>query len=406
MDERLVQQILLARYYLHLASEQMVSPQQSSKFVAINLLHEAIEATLIACADHLNAKLPDRCTFEQYLDKIDDKLADRELPLRARILQFNRARVAAKHHLTLPNDEFIDLMGKIVPEFIRDTVLIVFDKNIDEVSLIDLVEDENLKEYLRESQIHISSGDFYESLISSRKAFYAQFEKNYDIREFKNDNKSHNKGILSPFSLCHAPYYAKNSRYIEENVRSPSEYIVLDHTRIEADLIRDGIDVHKFWNIWRLTPRVYDFNDEKWVVEHDFDIKDDEFLHEKSVYVLDNLINITIQRQKKIRSQISRSSSVRYIEVKPETKFLKKAMVDSPIVGVLPPGVHRVNIMKSVPGLDGNGTFWEASYVRKNGPWLFGFINIDETVGEPKVGLVADGIDHPDLIPGGSTTGA
>lgn len=72
LDERTVRHVLLARYYLHLASEQSQFHGESSKFAAVNLYHEALETILIACADHLNANIGERSTIERYLDVIND----------------------------------------------------------------------------------------------------------------------------------------------------------------------------------------------------------------------------------------------------------------------------------------------------------------------------------------------
>jgi hypothetical protein len=43
MDDRSVRHVLLARYYLHLAGEQLKSEAEAAKFAAINLFHEAFE---------------------------------------------------------------------------------------------------------------------------------------------------------------------------------------------------------------------------------------------------------------------------------------------------------------------------------------------------------------------------
>jgi hypothetical protein len=49
----------------------------------------------------------------------------------------------------------------------------------------------------------------------------------------------------------------EHKRYIDEYVRDPFDYVQLDHSRVDAELLRDGIEPAVFWNIWRLTPPVY-----------------------------------------------------------------------------------------------------------------------------------------------------
>ena len=61
---------------------------------------------------------------------------------------------------------------------------------------------------------------------------------------------------------------------------------------------------------------------------------------------------------------------------------------------------RRVNINKAVPALDREGYYWEATYLRKGGPWLFGYVHADDTEGEPQFGFVADDTDIAGAISG------
>ena len=399
MDERSVRQILLARYYLHLGTEQLSSTSEAARFAAINLYHEALETTLISCADYVNAKVPDRSTIELYLDRIDQKL-DGQLPFRTRILQFNKARVAAKHHLTLPDDSFLNIMKTVIPEFVQTAVRLVFGIDIEDVSLVDLIEDTEIASYLREAQRHLAAGQFYESLTASRKAFYVQFEKQCDIAKFSDPKEAEARGIFSAFFSCEAPHHTKNPKYIADSVNKPSDYIILDHAKLDSELLKEGIDVQTFWNIWRLTPETYQHPDGEWSVEYEFDLADDPQIKQSSTYVLDNLISITLQRQARRKRSRSKSGAFRYIQTMPSANFYKKATRTSEVLGILPDGVRRVNINRAVPALDGTAFYWEASYMAKGGPWLFGYIHTDDTEGEPQFGFIADGTDIKNALPG------
>lgn len=406
MDERSVRQLLLARYYLHLAAEQLRSEADASKFAAINLLHEGLETTLISCADHLNAHVAERSGIEVYLDRINAKLIGSELPFRSRILRFNKARVAAKHHLTLPEQSFLTLMGTVVPEFIEAAVRLSFQIDLFDVSLADLVEEAVVAQHIRDAQGFLASDEHYKCLIAARKAFYIQFEKQYDIRDFLDEDKAKHRGLLSLFSICKAPFHTKNPDYIRQNVSRPSDYIVIDHASLDTELMKDGVDVQTFWNIWRLTPKVYQYEDGSWSSEYDFDLADDAGIKDSCVYVLDNLISITLQRQARRKRSKTRNGAYRYIQTVPNARILKKADNTSDEVGRLPEGVRRVNLNQVVPALDREGFYYQVSYLRKNGPFLFGYIHPDDTEGEPLFGFVADGVDLTGAISGSLEEGA
>lgn len=109
------------------------------------LLYESLEATLISCSDYLNLKLGERVTIDQYLDKIDHALGGSALPFRSRVLQFNRARVSAKHALTLPDNSTFSSALDTIPEFIRTVTLGVFKVELESIDLENLIENQEAK---------------------------------------------------------------------------------------------------------------------------------------------------------------------------------------------------------------------------------------------------------------------
>jgi hypothetical protein len=73
---------------------------------------------------------------------------------------------------------------------------------------------------------------------------------------------------------CFAPYWARNKQYIDEHVREPFDYIVIDQERLERELTSNGIDHSTFSNIRRLTPAVYrEGIDSEWIVKNDYPIR-------------------------------------------------------------------------------------------------------------------------------------
>ena len=171
MDEQSVRQMLVAKYYLALAAEQSRMESDAAQFAAINLLHEALETTLVTCAGHLNAAVADRSSIELYLDRINEKLSGTELPFRTRVLRFNKARVLAKHHATLPDRSVLSAFNITIPEFIHATAKVVFGVDIDEISLVDLLEDKETVQLLREAHSLLRENKYYECLVACRKAF-------------------------------------------------------------------------------------------------------------------------------------------------------------------------------------------------------------------------------------------
>ena len=123
------------------------------------------------------------------------------------------------------------------------------------VSLVDLLEEGEAKSSLKTAEELHKTGNYADCLIECRKAFFVTFEKNYDTQDDLKDKFF--------FFGSSAPYYARDKDYIRKNVKDHFDYVVLDHSQIDRDLTKEGTDHTSFWNVWRLTPKVYR-NDKFW----------------------------------------------------------------------------------------------------------------------------------------------
>ncbi len=209
-------------------------------------------------------------------------------------------------------------------------------------------------------------------LIEARKAFYSIFEKNSDVRLFENGQSSL-AGIGSE-----APYYARTKEYFDR-VRTPFDYIVLDISQIDHNLLKDRIDPVVFWNIWRLTPAVYEHPTDGWLVKNDLEVLEGA-VEENAAYVLENLVDVLLRRQE--RSQTSRYArhGVRFsISVKTRNApVYRKADRQSTVQGTLPSNARQVDVSSSVPGLRHSGeAFWAVRYIDKD-TYLAGFMHDDD----------------------------
>src|SRR5690606_15205647 len=142
---------------------------------------------------------------------------------------------------------------------------------------------------LLEAKAAREAGDHEACVVGCRKVMYVAIESLYDISKFKDEKP---KGILG--ALSYAPYYAKDPAYIQESVKEPTDYIVLDHSRVDQDLLKKGVDTTAFWNVWRLTPEVYRTEQKEWIVKHDFGKLDAATLADKTEYVFSTTVDISL----------------------------------------------------------------------------------------------------------------
>lgn len=286
-----IRRLTVARYLFHLALDNGRAASDVTAHASIQILQDAIEMFLIAVGEQLNLALPTQTAFAQYLDKIGQNIGH-DIPYRKKLIEINRVRVASKHDGILPDKREMSGYLQNAQQFFEEATNLIFKVDFWSISLIDLLDEEEEKAFLTEAENQFRAGEYLDCLVSCRRAFFVRFEESYNIKRFEKDDPNDVFSLLSG----DAPRYARTPEFIEKNVESPFDYIVRDHTKIDAQISKEGLDHTTFWNIWRLTPEVYRFTKESdWLTKVDPGKVDHKDLKDTASYVLDATISIMLQ---------------------------------------------------------------------------------------------------------------
>ena len=376
LTETVTKRVTLSRYLFELALQNVRAQQETGDAACVTLLQDALEIFLMAALDHFNVSTKPKTEFAQYLDKLGEVL-DAPLPYRRRVVEINKVRVAAKHDGISPNRG--DVAGYVADTraFLEEVCQKALKVDFWTVSLVALIEEGEAKTFIEAAEVAHKEGRYVDCLTDCRKAFFVTFEKAYDTQlDLRND-----------FALfgSSAPYYARDKAEIEKRVKAPFDYIVLDHARVDRDLMRDGIDHTGFWNVWRLTPDVYRFDkDDPWKVKHDPRLNEPDGLKERSAHVLATMTAIMLARKAaKMAARYVSGGSIRTVEAKPNAKFFDKADKNSAVMGLLPAGEDTVFIDFATQGLSDNDWYWRASWFEKGAPlgsYIGGYVSQDDLI--------------------------
>lgn len=373
MDIETVRRIALARHLNQLAVSSLRSNNDLHLFAAANLLQDAAEAFLLAVADHIGASVDQNTKFDKYFVLIDERIAPKELPFKTKLLRLNRIRVDSKHYGIQPARDECDRLAVSLREFFEEVSQSILGVVFSTVSAIDLLEDSESKNALLDAQAALETSDRAACSIACRKALYLEIEWRYDITKFK-DGKP--LGLLSGFS--DAPFFARNAEYIQENVRDPTDFIVLDHSKLDQDLMKGGVDPTAYWNIWRLTPEIYRTPDKQWVIKEDFDKLDADFLDDKIEYIFSTSVDIVLGLHT-ARKAVKTGGYGRYF-LEPSrdgVSVFESADKTSKVVATSPPGLKRIDTDYRVLGLKGDSIYWHVSH-SGDGCHLWGYIHADD----------------------------
>lgn len=372
MDIETVRQVCLARHLNELAVSSLRSPNDLHLFAAANLLQDAVEAFLLAIAGSVGAEIDQNTKFDKYFVLIDERIKPKELPFKLKLRRLNRIRVDSKHYGIQPARDECERLAVSVREFFEEVSSSLLGVAFSTVSGIDLLEGGDTKSVLLEAKAALEAGNHADCAIACRKALYLELEWQYDIAKFKDGQP---RGLLG---WSNAPYFTRNKEYIEKNVRDPTDFIVLDHSNLDQELLKNGVDPTAYWNLWRLTPEVYRGADKIWVVKHDFDKLDPQLLEDKIEYIFATTIDVVLELHAARKAVKSHTYGCYYLELlKDCVTVYEKADRTSIVVATSPPDLLKLDTDYRVLGLQGDALYWHVHDMGEN-HMLLGFIHADD----------------------------
>jgi len=378
LDTPVVKRISLARYLFQLAEQESRSASDLALFSGVNLLQDSVEMFLVALSDQLNAGIKQNTKFEEYFDLINEKIKPKELPFRNRLLRLNRIRVDSKHYGIQPERQECGGIFVSAREFFEETATSILGINFFTISLVDLLDEKETKELLKDAERYLLEHHYEECLINCRKAIFLEIEWSYDIAPFRDTERfSGSSLLLGPFS--DAPFLARNKEYIAENVRDPTDFVVYDHKALDQELLKNGVDNTAFWNVWRLTPEVYRAKEGKaWIIKHEYGKFEEEGLKERAEYVFNTTVNIVRAIHSNKRTVRIGGHDFYFLNLKREgVSVYSKADRASEVYGTTFQGRKKVPCYFLVTGLDGEKYYFVSDSVKGIGS-LGGYIHSDD----------------------------
>lgn len=380
LTENVIKKIKVTKLLYDLGNNSFRVSENSEQIGAgIVLLQDAVELFLMSLCEHLDVEIGEFIRFREYFDKLKNK-TNEEIPLRKQILNLNRQRVNLKHHGLLPN--FDDC--KDFPNTVRMFFVELSDRylkmNFDSITLVELLKEGEAKDLLKEAEAYLKSKKYKECQTNCRKALYIRFESRFDIRPFEQDKYHGNYFAAALFS--DAPHYVKNKEWIEENVGDPTQYISIDHEKLGRELLHNGIIPTDFWNIWRLTPSIYYYEDTKeWVVKDEF--KDDAYNEENAEYCFRKTVEILLLIQKNWEQTKSIKSRGALVKTKDKkVKVFERASIDSKVAFEFENGPIEIYTHGKVRGLHDMKNYYDITHTIEK-EWekkvsIFGYICEDD----------------------------
>jgi hypothetical protein len=160
--------LLYAKYFLSRAKQAQTERNELAIASSLLLMHDASELLMLAVTDHLG--LGSNWNFMQFWEKVKQK-GGKEPGHKIPMGQLNDLRVGLKHKGTLPHAQTVrDLMPRI-DAFCEEVTKDLLDLDFAQLSLANLVADDNVRNMLQEAEQALKAGDRKNAFLNLRLAF-------------------------------------------------------------------------------------------------------------------------------------------------------------------------------------------------------------------------------------------
>lgn len=149
-----------------------------NKMIAIHNLHNAIEIVLRTIFLHFEIRAEKELNigFENMLKEIDGHTCFKDqgvkLPYRQEMRNLNQIRNLVQHHATEPASSTIEESRVFTRRFLIRTYQKYFGCDFETISMISMIEDEQLRDLFELSSSEITAGNFKKALTLAEAAFY------------------------------------------------------------------------------------------------------------------------------------------------------------------------------------------------------------------------------------------
>jgi hypothetical protein len=381
MKEATLHSLITAKSIFEEAESLCHSGITHSATAGLILLQDALELIFLACINELGideASKIEKMSFDQIVGALQQSGVS--VPKSGTLKALNKNRVLAKHYgqLVLPETVrgYLDASHQAI-----DSVLdAVIGKRLAQIFLTDLLMQGESRSMLEEAVSSYTKGDYLDSLMFIRRAFFLEIEIDYSIHEYKDDDTADLFGFFKKYGRK-APVHTKSSKWISDNVREPTGYVQVDTASLRSSAVEWGVNTNQLLNLMHLTPRVFRAEPtSEWCTSYPAGFVENSANKTNAQYCLDSIIAIIRKKQMHAGAAIPLSYSQPFSspQIYLYDEVHQSASLESPVVHRIEPS-YVYQISNIVTGFDGSTKFYRLSgHPAKEAPWseksIYGYL--------------------------------
>lgn len=265
------------------------SPYNST---SILLFHDSIDLFLQLAAEVLNIKTKERTYFMAYIDIINQKLDPKLLSQTGAMKRLNDARNYLKHTGFIVHESVIESCRVNSKDFFIENTPIIFGMEFSDISMIDVIDNENVKKILKDVNHFSKNGQFKDALEHIAISF------NELVSGYEKQRSSLMELIFDFDDLDESDF--EFDADVSGDYEGGFEKLcnTLEEMHYALKLLSFNIDIRKYAKFLQLTPQLYPGKDiyDKYSAFWD-PTKDKNFTEEKVEFCINFIIESALKLQ-------------------------------------------------------------------------------------------------------------
>jgi len=386
IKENTIRQIQLARR-LELSGQKLFSNSNNLDELCLGILnyHDACELYVLASLQILQISSKEQETLPKLLDKLIEFQTNQtnKLSRVADIRKLNRDRNGIKHHGARPNFDEIQIYSSAVSEFVLSLGNLC-EINFEAISLVDLIENEDVRKRLANAEKAMNEGEYLQALIEIAKTIFELFLHPYSIQNYATEPKDSLQKMFATL-FVKAPAFAQSHEYYKKNVDEPLDALVIDEPRLERELVGMGISITDFKQAKLNTPEVIEISNptKKWIVK--ISSEKNTYTRENARIAFESMLSIAFQMEEfQKRTHVPHGPQPIEYQISPNAQVFESANASSNIVHTVnASATEDIMVQYQTEGFDGNTYFkvyvWEGKLPKA------GYVLISDMVANVKL---------------------
>ncbi|MFT0172648.1 hypothetical protein ACLKMY_27200 [Paraburkholderia mimosarum] len=383
MKETTLQILITARALMEQSERNCVLGDRYLATAGLIVLQDAVELVFLAVlieAEVDEARAIEKLSFDEMIAAMGQ--LGIKVPKSGTLRAMNKLRVTAKHYGQVM--EPVTVQGHLnAAKLAIDSVLqSAVGKPLREVFLTELVGKTYSRPFLDEAASALAAGDYLESLIATRKAFFVDFERDYCIYDYRDGASGRHLGGLMLLALSgwKAPYWTRAAEWISANVKTPFDYVQINTDTWRMDAMEWGINTQMLNNIRRMTPDVVQLKSNgDWYIRQDAAYEANSANRENASACLDQTIEAIRRKHEHIRAVRTTRGDKPY-ETPPAyvgQPLWERPTQESPLVHRLQSG-DGYTVKEILTGFDASKVFYRLVCTSASGEHYYGYVEKTE----------------------------